>query len=199
MNSYEVLLRWKLAVEDSEAQRRSLKALISTLSAYDSPPAGLSHYYASRQAGEAWFTAFADDQSVEAVVDRIGAHLPGRLEKTKTDAILGDDLVWYRVRLQHVSEIALEVPDDRQNAAHRLLQAALLGLPDPYLRQDQTRPDVYEDRLKRPLARLAAKAFAKAIASQETGGSFWNDFLRWPHRNADSLSPPGHWLWNLCL
>ena len=177
-----------------------LQTLVRTLAAYASPPHALSTYYASRQPGEAWFTAFAEPVGADDVRDRIEGHFPGVFSTSDTDAILGEDLRWYRLRLQHVTDIALAIPDDPHLAAHRVLALALNGLPDPaVLPALQARPDMYEDRLERPLSQLATAALAVAATSDETGVPFWTDFLRWPHRNTDSLSPAGHWLWNLAL
>jgi len=203
MEPPEILLQWRLPLKLLD-QRRALRTILTALGAYRTSVAGLLGYYASRHSTpepeEAWFIAFADEEHAGAVIDRIGSHFPAALTRSTTDKVLGEDLAWYRLRLQHVTDIALSVTEDQQTAAYKRLKHAMSGLPDPLsLPEGQARADVYEQILKDPLTRAAPEALSRALSSDETGVDFWTDFVRWPHRDKDSLSPPGHWLWNLAL
>jgi len=195
------MLRWRLPLKLLD-QRRALRTLLTTLGVYRTSVPGLLGYYASRHSApdEAWFTAFAEEEHATAVIDRIGVHFPGALTRSTTDPILGEDLAWYRLRLEHVTDIALSVTEDQQTAAYKRLKLAMSGVTDPMRVPEGTAPpDVYEQILKGPLTSAAPEALSRALSSDETGVDFWTDFVRWPHRNKDSLSPPGHWLWNLAL
>ena len=201
MEPRAILLRWQLPLKVPD-QRRALHTLLTTLDAYRTAVPGLVGYYASRQSApeEAWFTAFTEEQHAAAVIDRVGAHFPGALTRSTTDPILGEDLAWYRLRLQHVTDIALSVTEDEQTAACKRVRLALSGLPDPaVVPEHQARPELYQQVLRGPMTTAAPDAMARAISSDGTGVGFWIDFVRWPHRDKTSLSPPGHWLWNLAL
>jgi hypothetical protein len=202
MEPREILLQWRLPLKLLD-QRRALRTLLTTLGGYRTSVPGLLGYYASRHSTpepEAWFIAFADEDHAAAVIDRIGPHFPGALTRSTTDKILGEDLGWYRLRLQHVTDIAFSVTEDQQTAAYKRLKGAMSGVPDPLaVPEGKARPDVYEQILKGPLSSAAPEGLSRALSSAETGVDFWTDFVRWPHRDKKSLSPPGHWLWNLAL
>ena len=188
-------------MRDGAQQRSFLQNVSRTLEAYGTPPAELTTYYGSRHRGEVWFTAVAKESSRVSVLDWIGAHMPVPGEIIETDAILGEDLRWYRVRLQHVCDIALAIEDGPvPTGPRRDLNTALRGLPDPAeLSQDTVEPPPYEARLASLLEGLAPSRYRTARDANLTGQTFWRDLVRWPHRDGDKLSPPGHWLWNLLL
>ncbi len=122
-----------------------------------------------------------------------------RFTRSTTDNILGDDLAWYRLRLHHITDIALSVTDDQQSAVYKTLKRAM-SVPDPRdMPEGEARAEVYQQVLEGALMTAAPDAMTRAIASTGMGVDFWTDFVRRPHRNKDSLSPPGHWLWNLAL
>jgi len=202
MEPREVMLQWRLPLRVSD-QRRMLVTLLGTLGVYKTPLLGLLGYYASRHStpdpDEAWFVAFAAAEHAVAVADRIRAHFPGAFTRSTTDNILGDDLAWYRLRLHHITDIALSVTDDQQSAVYKTLKRAM-SVPDPRdMPEGEARAEVYQQVLEGALMTAAPDAMTRAIASTGMGVDFWTDFVRRPHRNKDSLSPPGHWLWNLAL
>jgi hypothetical protein len=96
------------------------------------------------------------------------------------------------------SPTSLSIRDDPGDIAYRLLRVTLDTLPDPARTGlDKAHAGLYETELRRRLADLAGPSIEDALSSVIDGNSFWVDFVRRPHRNADILNPPGHWLWNL--
>ena len=161
----EILLQWRLPLRPAD-QRRALDTLLATIRAYRRSVTGMTGYYAARHwtpdPDQAWFVAFAEEEHAAEVIDRVGSHFPGVLEKSTTDPILGDDLAWYRLRLQHVTEIALSVTEDQQTAAYKRLKLAMSGVTDPMRVPEGTAPpDVYEQILKGPLTSAAPGALER--------------------------------------
>jgi hypothetical protein len=212
-----MLLRWCLPIERPDDQRRALLSLWHKVPVYTRPIGGVASCHASRQPLEAWFTLFTTtehgDQLTEALRDLFQAEPrksvapPGGVERRRqprssnpvlADPILGEDLAWYRQRLHQVSDIALSIRDDAANMTYRMLRVTLDTLPDPAL-LDRFNPPapLYETELRRRLIDLAGPAMERAPEASEKSSSFWTDFVRRPHRNADVLSPPGHLLWEL--
>jgi hypothetical protein len=204
-------------IERPDDQRRALIRFWHKVPVYARAIGGVENCYASRQPGEAWFTLFTTTEHSAQLADGlrelfgvapdIAAALENGGERRlqtratgpgMTDPILGPDLAWYRSRLHQVSDIALTIRDDPDEISYRLLRVALDTLPDP-ARLDPSRipATLYENELRRRLVVLAGAAMERVMANTASGSTFWADFARWPHRNAEVLSPPGHWLWNL--
>jgi hypothetical protein len=196
--SGEVLLRWRLPLERPAEQRRVLQRIWPRVPSFTRPIGGVSTCYASRQLGEAWLTLFAAPEKADELKDAVRELFGLDPEQSTKNPILGPDLAWYRRRLHQVSDVALSIRDDASDVSYRLLRVTLDTLPDPArLGMEKAPPGLYEKELRRRLVELAGPGIEDAMASVIDGRSFWTDFVRRPDRNADILSPPGHWLWNL--
>ena len=194
----DVLLRWRLPLARPAEQRRTLQRIWPRVPSYTRPIGGVSTCYASRQLGEAWFTLFAASEKADELTDAVRELFGVDAERSVKNPILGSDLAWYRRRLHQVSDVALSIRDDPADIKFRLLRVTLDTLPDPArARLDKAQLGLYETELSRRLVELAGLVMEDAIASVIDGNSFWADFVRHPHRNADILHPSGHWLWNL--
>jgi hypothetical protein len=194
----EVLLRWRLPIAGPDQQRRALQRLWHRVPIYTRRLKGIENFYPSRQPHEAWFTVFTRRTHVEMVIDSLRELFGGTLVADSLAPILGADLAWYRARVHQVADIALNILADADDMSYRLLRLSLDVLPDPATLDHLDQPStLYEKDLGRRLMVLAGPALERAMAASVGGTSFWGDFLRRPHRNADVLPPPGHYLWNL--
>jgi hypothetical protein len=106
--------------------------------------------------------------------------LPPAVETTD-HALLAPSAEWYRVALQRVTQVALDVIDAR----------AVLPLTEDEAFKRPSDTAV----LLIPCLSAASDSYRRACPSYESTETFWLDFFRRPP--ARKLVPAGRWLWNL--
>jgi hypothetical protein len=189
-----LLLRWKCRPGDAE---RFLREQILPLVRDPETLARTAGFYVSRQGPDVVsLTVYARERDTDAVgaaiARRLGVPAPelGRPD----DAILAGRLDWYRRVLQEVCEVALDLIQtgvtDQDRQVLRIARDPWEPMFFPHNPPGETYRSLIEPWLQRSAPYNAL--------DRETRNEFWQRFTEWPgNPRQDSLSPAGHWLWNL--
>ena len=178
------MLRWILPADRPyEARTDSIESVIAPAIRASGWLCGPSTSYHVRDLGsEAWLTVVTTVDDATDVQDELTELLrTAPAVETSRDALLTPDADWYRLALQAVTHVGLDVLDAR----------GVIPLTE---QEAFARPSATGPILWRFLNRVSP-SYRHACASYESMERFWLDFFR--AGPAPGLSPPGHCLWNL--
>lgn len=139
-------------------------------------------HYVSDQGGEAWVTVVTPLDDATTVQEELSELLgsPPTHETTR-DAVLEPTAEWYRVALQEVTHVGLDVLDARGSIPLSEYEAfESPGNAAPVLT---------------PFLNESSETYRRACHAYEPTERFWLAFFR--RGPSSEMSPSGHWLWNL--